>query len=127
MYRERINEQRKALGLSMKALAERTSMHLPEETISRFLSTKNHDARISTMLNICEAINLEPYELFMDSKTSLEFKLFKETKMSDIDNTTELEMLRAKTSAQEAEIRILTERIQSKDEIIALYKRLCDK
>lgn len=126
MYRERVNEQRKALGLSVEAVAERTSLHLSEETVSRFLS-KSHDSRISTMLDICAAVNLEPYELFMDGITSAEFKLFQETKLSDIDNAAELEMLRAKTIAQEAEIRILSERVQSKDEIIRLYKIILDK
>ena len=121
MYRDRINEQRKILGLSIKAMSERSALHLPEETISRFLSSKNHDARVSTMLDVCETVDLQPYELFMDALTAARFKLFLEAKVSDIDNTAELEMLRTKTAAQEAEIALLKERLQHKDEIIALH------
>ena len=121
MYRDRINEQRKILGISIKAMSERSELHLPEETISRFLANKTHDARVSTMLDVCATVGLQPYELFMDAITAAEFKLFLETKLSDIDNTAELEMLRAKTAAQEAEIQLLKERLQHKDEIIALH------
>ena len=121
MYRDRINEQKKILGISIKTMAERSKLHLPEETISRFLSSKTHDSRISTLLDVCETVGLEPYELFMDAITAATFKLFLETRVSDIDNAAELEMLRAKTAAQEAEIALLKERLQHKDEIIAIH------
>ena len=121
MYRDRINEQRKILGISHKIMSERSKLHLPEETISRFLSSKAHDARMSTFLDVCETVGMAPYEAFMDARTVAAFKLFLEAKVSDIDNTAELEMLRAKTAAQEAEIALLKERIQHKDEIIAIH------
>ena len=121
MYRDRINEQKKILKISNKTISERSQLKLPEETISRFLSNKSHDAYVSTMLDVCEAVELKPYELFMDAITAAQFKLFLETKLSDMDNAAELEMLRTKTAAQEAEIALLKERIQHKDEIIALH------
>lgn len=108
--------------MSIKTISEHSKLQLPEETISRFLSTKmEHDAYISTFLDICDAVGMQPYEAFMDAITAAEFKLFLETKLSDIDNSAELGMLRAKTAAQESEIAILKERIQHKDEIIALH------
>ena len=121
MYRDRINEQKKILKISNKIISERSQLKLPEETISRFLSNKSHDAYVSTMLDVCEAVELKPYELFMDAITAAQFKLFLETRLSDMDNAAELEMLRAKTAAQEAEIALLKERIQHKDEIISLH------
>lgn len=122
MYRDRINEQKKMLGMSNKTISERSKLNLPEETISRFLSNKiEHDARVSTFLDVCDAVGMQPYEAFMDAITAAEFKVFLETKLSDIDNAAELEMLRAKTAAQESEIAILKERIQHKDEIIAIH------
>ena len=121
MYRERVNEQKKILHISNKTISERSKLNLPEETISRFLSNKAHDAHMSTFLDVCEAVELKPYEAFMDAITAAQFKLFLETRLSDIDNAAELEMLRAKTAAQEAEISLLKERIQHKDEIIAVH------
>ena len=121
MYRDRILEQKKMLGISIKTMSERSKLQLPEETISRFLSNKTHDARVSTMLDVCETVGLAPYELFMDARTAAEFKLFLETRLSDIDNAAELEMLRTKTAAQEVEIRILNERLQHKEELLAVY------
>lgn len=121
MYRDRINEQKKMLKISNKTISQRSKLNLPEETISRFLSSKTHDARVSTFLDVCEAVELNPYEAFMDAITAAQFKLFLETRLSDIDNAAELEMLRAKTAAQEAEIILLKEKIQHKDEIIAIH------
>ena len=121
MYRDRILEQKKILGISMKTMSERSKLQLPEETISRFLSNKTHDSRVSTVLDIGETVGLAPYELFMDARTAAEFKLFLETTLSDIDNAAELEMLRAKTASQETEIQLLKERLQHKEELLAVY------
>ena len=121
MYRGRINEQKKILKISNKIISERSKLGLPEETVSRFLSSKAHDAHMSTFLDVCEAVELKPYEAFMDAITAAQFKLFLETRLSDIDNAAELEMLRAKAAAQEAEIALLKEKIQHKDEIIAIH------
>lgn len=122
MYRDRILEQKKILGISTKTMSERSKLELPEETISRFLSNKTHDPRVSTVLDICETVGLAPYELFMDARTAAEFKLFSETRLSDIDNAAELKMLRAKTTAQESEIQLLKEKLRHKDELLAVFK-----
>ncbi len=123
MYRDRINKQKKMLGLSNKTLSERSKLHLPEETISRFLAGKTDESRMSTFLDICDSAELNPYEAFMDEATAAAFKLFLETKLSDIDNAGELKELREKTVKQEAEIQRLNERLEHKDEIIRLHER----
>jgi transcriptional regulator with XRE-family HTH domain len=132
MYRERIKEQKKLLNLSAKAISERSELGLPEETVSRFLA-KNHDSRISTMLDICKAVGLEPYELFMDSMTAAEFKLFLEAKASSTNTSEELKtMLEKNVSLQDeitaltAEIELLKLKLEHKDEIIRLHNRYND-
>lgn len=107
MYRDRIIEQKKILGLSLKAMSERSKLHLPEETISRFLTNKTSDSRVSTMLDVCASVELEPYELFMDAQTAAEFKLYLETK-SSIANK------------DEAVSSLLSQNIKLQDEITAL-------
>ena len=123
MYRDRINKQKKMLGLSNKILSERSKLRLPEETISRFLAGKTDESRMSTFLDICDSVGLNPCEAFMDEATAAAFKLFLETKLSDIDNAVELKELREKTAKQEAEIQRLNERLEHKDEIIRLHER----
>ena len=125
MYRERINEERKKLGLSAKAMAERSTLKVTEETIGRFLSGKINDPHLSTLMDMGAAVGLAPYELFMDSLTAADFKLFLETKLRNIDNAAELEVLRIKTAAQEQQIALLEERLAHKDELLSVYKLFC--
>lgn len=128
MYRDRINEQKKMLGISMETMSERSKLHISEETISRFLSGRSHDGRISTMLDLCETVELEPYELFMDAKTASEFKLFLEARSANTDDASELETilaqnvaLRDEIAALTAELDLLRLKLEHKEEIIALH------
>lgn len=130
MYRDRVIEQRKILGLSLKAMSERSKLHLPEETISRFLTNKTSDPRLSTVLDVCDIVELEPYELFMDAKTAAEFKMFLETKSENTDNATACQMLLNKNIALQDDIAALTAeneilrlKLEHKDEIIRLHNR----
>ena len=125
MYRERINEERKKLGLSAKAMAERSTLKVTEETIGRFLSGKINAPHLSTLMDMGAAVGLAPYELFMDSLTAADFKLFLETKLRNIDNAAELEVLRIKTAEQEQQIALLEERLSHKDELLSVYKLFC--
>ncbi len=125
MYRDRINEEKKKLGLSTKTMAERSALNLTEETISRFLSGKINDPHLSTLLDMGATVGLSPYELFMDSLTAADFKLFLETKLRNIDNAAELEVLRIKTAEQEQQIARLEERLAHKDELLSVYKLFC--
>lgn len=122
MYRKRINEERKRQDLSVKDMADRSALGTTKETISRFLNGEIHDTHLSTLLDMGAAVGLAPHELFMDASTAADFKTFLEAKITNINNSAELELLRIKTADQEREIALLEERLAHKDELIAVYK-----
>lgn len=66
MWRERIIETRKAKGITIKMMAERTPSHMSAEAITRILNEKTDDPRISTVLALGEAVGLSPWELFAE-------------------------------------------------------------
>lgn len=66
MWRERIIEAKKAKGITIKMMAERTPSHLTVETITRILNEKTDDPRISTVLALGAAVGLSPWELFAE-------------------------------------------------------------
>ena len=72
MFRERILEEKKKLGMSVKSMSERSKMHIPEETMSRFLNAKTLDPGVSTVLDVGDTVGLLPYEIFMDSTLASE-------------------------------------------------------
>lgn len=128
MYRDRINEERKVLKISIKTMSERSELHLPEETISRFLSSKTHESRVSTMLDVGKTVGLEPYELFMDARTAAEFKLFLETRSSNTNKDEEINTLLTQNvalkddiAALKAENELLRLKLEHKEEIISLH------
>lgn len=130
MFRDVINEKRKATGLSIKAMADKSELGLPEETISRFL-TKQHDCRMSTFFDICKIVDIEPYEAFMELSTANEFKLFREIaeqqKNISMDNAmyiARIDQLEKANLALDAEITHARELISHKDEIIKLLNEL---
>lgn len=111
MYRCRINEEKKRLGISAKSMSDRSKLHLPDETISRVLSGKTADPGVSTVLDIGDTVGLAPYELFMDATQAAEFKAYLE--------------LRSKSDETEAErIRIVAENEVLKSTNLALTTEL---
>lgn len=66
MWRERIVATRKAKGITIKTMAERTPSHMSAEAITRILNEKTDDPRISTVLALGEAVGLSPWELFAE-------------------------------------------------------------
>lgn len=92
MFRDRILEEKKKLGISAKSMSERSKMHMPEETISRVLSGRTGDPGISTVLDIGDTVGLAPYEIFMDATLAAEFRVFLELKSKSEE--TELERIR---------------------------------
>jgi transcriptional regulator with XRE-family HTH domain len=92
MFRERILEEKKKLGISNKSMSERSKLHLPEETISRFLNAKTLDPGISTVLDVGDTVGLLPYEIFMDATLAAEFRAFLELKSKSEE--TEAERIR---------------------------------
>ena len=133
MYRQRILEEKKAKGISTKTMSERSLLHTPEETISRFLNGKITDPHVSTLIDTGATVGLAPYEIFMDSVTAAEFRLFLESREKNIDNSAQLEVLKIKTAELEAENLILKtklehkeELLQSKEELIRAYRKMVD-
>ena len=128
IVRDRINEERKKLGISIRMMAERSKMHLPEETISRFLSGKTNDPGMSTVIDIGETVGLEPYEIFMDVTLATEFKAYLSLKSRSEENETarikilaDNELLKTTNFSLTTEIDRLRTEIKYKDEIIAIH------
>ena len=94
MFRDRLLEAKKAAGLSAKTMAEQSTLHTAEETITRILTGKIADPHVSTLMDLAAIVGLAPHELFMDAATAQEFRLFLEAKVTNIDNSAELELLR---------------------------------
>lgn len=100
MFRDRLLEAKKTAGLSAKTMAEQSTLHTAEETITRILTGKIADPHVSTLMDLAAIVGLAPHELFMDAATSAEFRLFLEAKVTNIDNSAELELLRIQTAEQ---------------------------
>ena len=98
----------------------------PISTVKHIFSGKV-EPLASTLYRIVKAMNgslddiLADTNIVLSPKTLIEVEEKAEVVEAERDLVlAELEMLRAKTTAQEAEIQLLKERIQHKDEILAL-------
>lgn len=128
MLRERVIEEKTRRNLSTKTMADTSRLHLPEETIRRFLSGKTADPGVTTFVDIVETVGLKPYEVFMDSATAAKFRAFLE-----IDNNgNECEVQRIKLAADNEELqktnagladrlRVLEMELEHKEELLALH------
>lgn len=128
MLRDRVIEEKKKLGVSAKTMSERSKLHLPEETISRFLSGKTADPGLSTALDIADTVGLAPYEAFMDANLAAEFKAFLELKLKSEETEAERirivaenDSLKTINAALTDKIAILEMTLAHKEEIIALH------
>lgn len=128
MFRERIAEEKKKLGITAKSMSERSKMHIPEETISRVLSGKTGDPGVSTVLDMGDTVGLLPYEIFMDSTLAAEFRAFlelksksEETELERIRIIAENESLKTVNATLSQKIAILEEKLAHKEEILT-YK-----
>lgn len=137
MWRERIIEAKKAQGISVKTMSERTGGHLPEKTITRILNGGTEFPRIDTILELGQSVGLSAQEVFAETNTvATDYDLAKlqatyEAQMADKDLSlqemenieTENSALRAIVSELKAEIILLEEKLALKDEIIHLHNR----
>lgn len=122
MWRERIIEAKKAKGISIKTMAEKTPSHLTVETITRILNTKTEDPRIGTVLALGESVGLSSWELFADPTAIVAYQGF-------VSLQTEVETLKAERDAilsENTELKNKVERLRDKidtlhDEIIRLH------
>lgn len=129
MFRERVNEERKRLGISTKSMSERSRLHTSEETMSRVLSGKTSDPGVSTVLDMAETLGLAHYEIFMDSTLAAEFRAFlelksksEETESERIRIIAENEELKTINTTLAQKIDILEIKLAHKEELLNLYK-----
>jgi transcriptional regulator with XRE-family HTH domain len=129
MFRERILEEKKKLGISAESMSARSRMHISEETISRVLTAKTGDPGVNTVLDMGETVGLAPYEIFMDATLAAEFKTFlelksksKETETERIRIITENENLKTINATLSQTIEKLEMQLHHKDELLALHE-----
>lgn len=138
MWRERIIETRKAKGITIKMMAERTPSHLTVETITRILNEKTDDPRITTVLKLGESVGLSPWELFAETADLIAYQGFlalqaevdalkseKEALVADNDILkNESKDLKDKVNTLEVELDRLRLTLAHKEEIISLQDEI---
>jgi transcriptional regulator with XRE-family HTH domain len=126
MWLDNLKELKKAKGMTSKQIANATK--IPESTIKRIFSGDTDNPYVDTIRRIAIALDSSLDEIFAETKfvvateTLAEVKENAEVLEAEKDLViAELEMLRAKTTAQEAEILLLKEKLHHKDELLAVY------
>ena len=127
MWRERIIEAKKELGISAKTMSERT-MHIPERTIVRLLNGETDNPYVDTVLEVGASVGLSPQEIFSETNLVLGDKdlatLQSELEIVKAENdilVTENTRLNDKIAILNAEIEQLKIKLEHKEEIINLH------
>ena len=125
MWLENLKELKKAKRMTSKQIADATK--IPESTIKRIFSGETDDPYVSTIHRIVTVLGGSLDHILADTNAVLSTESLAAVKENaeivDAERKlvlAELEMLRAKTAAQETEILLLKEQIKHKDEILAL-------
>lgn len=126
MWLENLKELKKAKGMTSKQIADATK--IPESTIKRIFAGDTDDPYVSTIHRIVTVLGGSLDHILADTNAVLATESFAEVKETAVVAEaerdlilTELEILRAKTTAQEAEIMLLKEKLHHKDELLAVY------
>lgn len=126
MWLDNLKELKKTKGMTSKQIADATG--IPENTIKRIFSGGTTDPYVTTIHRIVIALGgsldhiLAETNAILAPETIAEVRESVEVAEAERDLIrAELEMLRAKTAAQETEIMLLKKEILHKDEIIALH------
>ena len=127
MWRERIIEAKKALGVSTKTMSERT-MHIPERTIIRLLNGETSNPYVDTVLEVGASVGLSPQEIFSETNLVLGDKDLA-TLQTDLDIVSaekdilvaENTILNEKIATLTTEIDLLKKDLEHKEEIINLH------
>lgn len=126
MWLDNLKELKKNKGMTAKQIADATK--IPESTIKRIFAGDTIDPYVSTIHRIVTVLGGSLDNILADTNAVLapekviEVKETVEVVEAERDLVlAELEMLRAKTTAQEAEIQLLKERLHHKDELLAVY------
>lgn len=127
MWRERIIEAKKALGVSPKIMSERT-MHIPERTIVRLLNGETSNPYVDTVLEVGASVGLSPQEIFSETNLVLGNKdlatLQADLDVAKAENDTlvaENTLLKDKLARLTTEFDLLKKELEHKDEIINLH------
>ena len=126
MWLDNLKELKKQSNLSTKQIVDKTK--LPERTVNRILAGETDHPRVDTLHLIVTALGGSLNDIFADTnvviatESLVEVKEVVEVVEAERDLVlAELEMLRAKTAAQDTEILLLKERLQHKEELLAVY------
>ena len=126
MWLENLKELKKAKGLTTKQIADATK--IPESTLKRIFSGETDDPYVSTVHRIVVALGGSLDHILADTNAVLAPESLAQVKESaDVAEAerdlllAELEMLRAKVAAQDTEIMLLKERLQHKEELLAVH------
>ena len=126
MWLDNLKELKKAKGMTAKQIADVTK--IPESTIKRIFAGDTTDPYVTTIHRIVIALGGSLDHILADTNAVLspesivEVRENAEVVEAERDLVlAELEMLRAKAAAQETEIQLLKERLQHKDELLAVY------
>lgn len=126
MWLENLQELKKKTGMTVKQIAEKTS--LPERTINRIFSGETDHPYADTLDIIVKSLGYDLGDIFADTKVVVatddlvEIKenaevVEAEKEVIEIKN----DMLEAKIAAMTMEIELLKKEIQHKDELLALH------
>lgn len=125
MWLENLKELKKAKRMTSKQIADATK--IPESTIKRIFSGETDDPYVSTIHRIVTVLGGSLDHILADTNAVLSTESLATVKENaeivDAERKlvlAEIEMLRAKTAAQETEILLLKEQLKHKDEILAL-------
>ena len=118
MWLENLKELKKSSGMTTKQISDATK--IPESTIKRIFSGATNDPSVSTIHRIVLALGGSLDYVLADTNVVLSPKSLVEVQKNADIAEAELEMLRAKTAKQEAEILLLQERLKHKEEILSL-------
>lgn len=125
MLLENLKELKKVSGKTYEEIADASNTSL--STIKNIFGGKC-EPLASTLYRIVKALGGSLDDVLADTNIVLSPKTLAEvTESAEVANAerdlllAELKMLRAKTSAQETEIALLKERLQHKDELLAVY------
>lgn len=126
MWLDNLKELKKSKGMTLTQIADVTK--IPESTIKRIFSGETADPYVTTIHRIVIALGgsldhiLAETDAVLAPQTIAVVKENAEVVEAERDLIlAELEMLRSKTAAQETEIQLLKERLQHKEELLAVH------
>lgn len=126
MWLDNIKELKKSTGMSVKQIAEETS--LPERTVTRIFSGETDNPYVDTLHRIVKVLGGSLDDILADTKVVVATETLVEVKETAVvaeaerDLTTaENAILKDKVAALTAEVDMLKREIKHKEEIIALH------